>query len=443
MWFSFRAVVIDMNVKNKHSFRRFQIAPPFIMRMNLTFEVNHMKEPQVEELVNEMREKIEVLERRNTELLEEIRRVEGEKRYVESELFRLQKELKRMRSEMERLKSPPLIIGSIKDILADGRVIVKSSTGPDFIVSTSEYVPPEDLEVGARVALNKQTLAVMGVLPPSLDPIVIGAEIIDKPTISYNDIGGLEEQILEVREAVEDPLLRPELYKKVGIDPPKGVLLVGPPGTGKTLIAKAVAHQTNATFIRFVGSELVQKYIGEGARLVRELFEMAKEKAPSIVFIDELDSIGAKRLEVATSGDREVQRTLMQLLAEMDGFNPLSDVKIVAATNRPDILDEALLRPGRFDRIIEIPIPNYDGRNQIFRIHMTRMAVDQTVRHADLALKTDGATGADIKAICTEAGMFAIRDNRESVCMSDFERAIVKVLEIEDAKCTESGVMFA
>jgi len=402
-----------------------------------------MKEPQVEELVNEMREKIEVLERRNTELLEEIRRVEGEKRYVESELFRLQKELKRMRSEMERLKSPPLIIGSIKDILADGRVIVKSSTGPDFIVSTSEYVPPEDLEVGARVALNKQTLAVMGVLPPSLDPIVIGAEIIDKPTISYNDIGGLEEQILEVREAVEDPLLRPELYKKVGIDPPKGVLLVGPPGTGKTLIAKAVAHQTNATFIRFVGSELVQKYIGEGARLVRELFEMAKEKAPSIVFIDELDSIGAKRLEVATSGDREVQRTLMQLLAEMDGFNPLSDVKIVAATNRPDILDEALLRPGRFDRIIEIPIPNYDGRNQIFRIHMTRMAVDQTVRHADLALKTDGATGADIKAICTEAGMFAIRDNRESVCMSDFERAIVKVLEIEDAKCTESGVMFA
>jgi proteasome regulatory subunit len=348
-----------------------------------------------------------------------------------------------MRSEMERLKSPPLIIGSIKDILADGRVIVKSSTGPDFIVSTSEYVPPEDLEVGARVALNKQTLAVMGVLPPSLDPIVIGAEIIEKPTISYNDIGGLEEQILEVREAVEDPLLRPELYKKVGIDPPKGVLLVGPPGTGKTLIAKAVAHQTNATFIRFVGSELVQKYIGEGARLVRELFEMAKEKAPSIVFIDELDSIGAKRLEVATSGDREVQRTLMQLLAEMDGFNPISDVKIVAATNRPDILDEALLRPGRFDRIIEIPIPNYDGRNQIFRIHMTRMAVDQTVRHADLALKTDGATGADIKAICTEAGMFAIRDNRESVCMSDFERAIVKVLEIEDAKCTESGVMFA
>ena len=406
-------------------------------------EVKDTKEPQVEELINEMREKIEVLERRNTELLEEIRRVEGEKRYVESELFRLQKELKRMRSEMERLKSPPLIIGAIKDVLADGRVIVKSSTGPDFIVSTSEYVPTEDLEVGARVALNKQTLAVMGVLPPSLDPIVIGAEIIEKPALSYKDIGGLDEQILEVREAVEDPLLKPDLYKKVGIEPPKGVLLVGPPGTGKTLIAKAVAHQTNATFIRFVGSELVQKYIGEGARLVRELFELAKEKAPSIVFIDELDSIGAKRLEVATSGDREVQRTLMQLLAELDGFNPISDVKIVGATNRPDILDEALLRPGRFDRIIDIPIPNFEARNEIFKIHMSRMAIEQAVNPADLALKTEGATGADIKAICTEAGMFTIRDNRDMVLIGDFERAIAKVLEIEEPKCSESGVMFA
>ncbi len=402
-----------------------------------------IKEPQVEELANEMREKIEVLERRNTELLEEIRRVEGEKRYVESELFRLQKELKRLRSEMERLKSPPLIIGSIKDVLADGRVIVKSSTGPDFIVSTSEYVPSEDLEVGARVALNKQTLAVMGVLPASLDPIVIGAEIIDKPSISYKEIGGLDEQILEVREAVEDPLLRPELYKKVGIEPPKGVLLVGPPGTGKTLIAKAVAHQTNATFIRFVGSELVQKYIGEGARLVRELFELAKEKAPSIVFIDELDSIGAKRLEVATSGDREVQRTLMQLLAELDGFNPIGDVKIIGATNRPDILDEALLRPGRFDRIIEIPIPNYEGRSEIFKIHMSKMNIEQGINPMELAVKAENATGADIKSICTEAGMFAIRDNRDMVSLCDFERAIAKVLDTDTPKCTEAGVMFA
>lgn len=403
-----------------------------------------MSDEQLDDYISkETKDKMEMVERQNSELLEEVRRVEGEKRYVESELFRLQKELKRMRSELERLKSPPLIIGNIKDILADGRVIVKSSTGPDFIVTTSEYVPTDEITVGARVALNKQTLAVMSVLPSSLDPIVIGAEIIEKPNISYDDVGGLEEQIIEVREAVEDPLLRPELYKRVGIEPPKGVLLVGPPGTGKTLLAKAVAHQTNATFIRMVGSELVQKYIGEGARLVRELFELAKDKAPSIVFIDELDSIGAKRLDVATSGDREVQRTLMQLLAELDGFNPLADVKIIGATNRPDILDEALLRPGRFDRIIEIPIPNYEGRLAIFKIQMKKMNIDESVQASDLAAKAEFATGADIRAICTEAGMFAIRDNRDYVTGSDFERAIIKVLETDEIKGSETGAMFA
>jgi proteasome regulatory subunit len=394
-------------------------------------------------VAKELRDKNAQLERQNQALLEDIRKLEGEKRGTDSEIFRLQKEVKRMRAEMERLKSPPLIIGSIKDVLVDGRVIVKSSTGPDFIVSTSEYVPPEDMVVGARVALNKQTLAVMSVLPASLDPIVIGAEIIEKPVVSYKDIGGLDEQIREVREAVEDPLLRPELYKRVGIEPPKGVLLVGPPGTGKTLLAKAVAHQTNATFIRFVGSELVQKYIGEGARLVRELFELAKDKAPSIVFIDELDSIGAKRLEVATSGDREVQRTLMQLLAELDGFNPIGDVKIIGATNRPDILDEALLRPGRFDRIIEIPVPGYEGRVEIFKIHLKKMNIDESIDLEEIALKAEYATGADIRAICTEAGMFAIREDRDVVTMTDFEKAVAKVLETEEAKTSETGAMFA
>src|SRR5512137_10661 len=394
-------------------------------------------------MIDEIQRKISVLEERNLELVEETRRVEGEKRFVEGEMLRLQKELKRLKAELERLKAPPLIIGQIKDMLADGRVVVKSSTGPDFIVSTSDYVSPDLLVAGARVALNKQTLAVMGVLPPSLDPIVVGAEIISKPETLYNDIGGLQEQITEVREAVEDPLLRPDLYKKVGIDPPKGVLLVGPPGTGKTLLAKAVAKQTNATFIRFVGSELVEKYIGEGARLVRELFDLARQKAPSIVFIDEIDSVGAKRLELATSGDGEVQRTLMQLLAELDGFNPIGDVKIIGATNRPDILDEALLRPGRFDRIIEVPIPTYEGRTEIFKIHMKRMSIDQSIVSTELALKTEGATGADIKSICTEAGMFAIRDNRDVVTMCDFERAIAKVLAEEGGVAMESGPMFA
>ncbi|MBR1888513.1 MAG: AAA family ATPase, partial [Candidatus Methanomethylophilus sp.] len=274
-----------------------------------------------------------------------------------------------------------------------------------------------------------QTLAVMEVLPAPLDPVVTGAEIMEKPDLSYDDIGGLKDQMVELREAVEDPLLRPELYAKVGIKPPKGVLLVGPPGTGKTLMAKAVANATNATFIRLVGSELVQKYIGEGARLVRELFELAREKAPSIVFIDEIDSVGAKRADVATSGDREVQRTLMQLLAELDGFTPMENVKIIGATNRPDILDDALLRPGRFDRIIEVGLPEVEGREQIFKIHLKNMNISKKVNPHELAEKTEGASGAEIKSICTEAGMLCIRDNRDTITPEDFENARVKVLE--------------
>src|SRR3990172_6020277 len=387
-----------------------------------------MDDDQIREFHEKLSERIAVLEDRNDKLLESSKRVEGEKRFVETELLRLQKEIKRLKTELDRLKAPPLIIGSIRDILADGRVVVKSSTGPDFIVNTAEYIAKENVVVGARVALNKQTLAVMGVLPPSLDPIVMGAEIIEKPAITYADIGGLEDQVREVKETVEDPLLKPDLYRKVGIEPPRGVLLVGPPGTGKTLLAKAVANRTNARFIRFVGSELVQKYIGEGARLVRELFQLAREKAPSIVFIDELDSVGAKRLEVATSGDREVQRTLMQLLAELDGFNPLGEVKIIGATNRPDILDDALLRPGRFDRIIQIPMPSHDARVTIFKIHTRKMSLAAEVDYGLLAARADGATGADIHAMCTEAGMFAIREDRDVVTMADFERAVEKVL---------------
>jgi proteasome regulatory subunit len=292
--------------------------------------------------------------------------------------------------------------------------------------------------------MNKQSLAVMDVLPAPWDPVVTGAEIIDKPNITYDDVGGLKNQMMELREAVEDPLLRPELYKKVGIEPPKGVLLVGPPGTGKTLMAKAVANATKATFIRLVGSELVQKYIGEGARLVRELFDLAKEKAPSIIFIDELDSVGAKRLDGSTSGDREVQRTLMQLLSELDGFTPTSNIKIIGATNRPDILDEALLRPGRFDRIIDIGLPDIEGRTEIFRIHTSYMNIDGLIDIKVLATMSDGTSGAEIKSICTEAGMLAIRDGRDCVTMSDFERAKSKVMEVEKNKVSKPpALMFA
>lgn len=384
--------------------------------------------------IEELKAKIVTLEDRNVHLMQDLQNAENEKRYSESELFRLQKDIARIRSELERLKSPPLVVGSLRDVLPNHKVVVKSSAGPDFVVSISQYIDEKDLIPGSRVTLNKQSLAVMEVLPAPLDPVVTGAEIIEKPNITYDDIGGLSKQMLELREAVEDPLNRPELYEKVGIEPPKGVLLVGPPGTGKTLMAKAVANATKATFIRLVGSELVQKYIGEGARLVRELFELAKDKAPSIVFIDELDSVGAKRADVATSGDREVQRTLMQLLSELDGFTPTGDVKIIGATNRPDILDDALLRPGRFDRIIEVGLPDADGRRQIFKIHLAHMNVSKKVDPKKLADSTEGVSGAEIKSICTEAGMLAIRANRDIVLPEDFDAAREKVLDTERNK---------
>jgi proteasome regulatory subunit len=377
------------------------------------------------------------------ELNRQLKIVEDEKKFLEAELKRLQIELERTKRELNRMRAPPLLLGYVEDVLSDKKAVVKSTTGPSFVVGLSEFIAPTKVKAGARVALNKTTLAVIGVLPESYDPSVIAAEIITKPGVSYEDIGGLESQILEIKETVETPLLNPDIYKKIGIDPPKGVLLIGPPGTGKTLLAKAVANNTNATFIRTVGSELVRKYIGEGARLVREMFDLAKEKAPSILFIDEIDAIGARRQDASTSGDREVQRTLMQLLAEMDGFDPLGNVKIVAATNRPDILDEALVRPGRFDRIIDIPAPNEDARVQIFRIHTKKMNL-KDIDYLVLSKKTNNMSGADIKAICTEAGMFAIREKRDYITMYDFEKAIKKVsTQEENNKNIVSGQMFA
>ena len=290
-----------------------------------------------------------------------------------------------------------------------------------------------------RVALNQRTFAIMEILPTKLDPFVKGMEVIDSiPDISYGDVGGLEEQIQEVRETVELPLLKPELFKRVGIEPPKGVLLFGPPGTGKTLVAKAVAHETEATFIRIIGSELVQKFIGEGARLVREIFNLAKEKAPTILFIDELDAIGSQRLKIATSGDREVQRTLMQLLSELDGFEQRGDVKIIGATNRIDILDPALLRPGRFDRMIDFPIPDEEARLAIFKIHSRNLSTEENIKLKKLVELTDGATGADIKAICTEAGMFEIRKDAEIITQDDFIEAVTKVLQKNRDRSIES-----
>ncbi|MHA1266783.1 MAG: proteasome-activating nucleotidase [Candidatus Helarchaeota archaeon] len=367
-----------------------------------------------------------------------IRSLEAEKQLIESEKIRLDREVRSIRSELDRMRQPPLVTADVMDVLEDGRIIVKSTTGPQFVVKYSPKILKERLMPGTRVALNQRTFSIVEILPSSIDPFVAGMEVEEAPDVTYADVGGLEEQINEIRETVELPLTRPDLFEKIGISPPKGVLLCGPPGTGKTLLARAVANETHATFIRVIGSELVQKFIGEGARLVREIFTMAKDKAPSIVFIDELDAVGSRRLEVATSGDREVQRTLMQLLSILDGFDARGDVRILAATNRPDILDPALLRPGRFDRIIEFPIPDSKARLQIFKIHTRPLNMDPKINLKKLVRLTEGASGADIKAIVTEAGMFAIRCERESVQLEDFEKAVDKVLgKIDMESCPQ------
>jgi len=362
-------------------------------------------------------------------LREYIYHLERRVRELEAERAELRRELRRYKLEIDKLLSPPLIEAVVLSVLPDGRVVVKSSTGPNLVVTVSASVDPSKLMPGAYVALNQRGSMIVEVLPEREDPYVKAMEVVERPRVSFDDIGGLEEQKRELYEAVILPLTKPQLFRELGIEPPKGVLLYGPPGCGKTLLAKAVASMSNATFIRVVGSEFVHKYVGEGARIVREVFKMARKKAPAIVFIDEIDAIAAKRIDIGTSGEREVQRTLMQLLAELDGFDPLGDVKVIAATNRIDILDPALLRPGRFDRLIYVPPPDEKGRLEIFRIHTRRMKLAEDVDLVHLARITEGATGADIKAIVMEAGYNALRRGARRVSMSDFLAAVDKVLK--------------
>lgn len=311
----------------------------------------------------------------------------------------------------------------------DAKYVINVKQIAKFVVGLGEKVSPTDIEEGMRVGVDRQKYQIQIPLPPKIDPSVTMMQVEEKPDVTYGDVGGCKEQIEKLREVVEMPLLQPERFVNLGIDPPKGVLLYGPPGTGKTLCARAVANRTDATFIRVIGSELVQKYVGEGARMVRELFEMARTKKACIIFFDEVDAIGGARFDDGAGGDNEVQRTMLELINQLDGFDPRGNIKVLMATNRPDTLDPALLRPGRLDRKIEFALPELEGRANILRIHARSMSVERDIRYELIARLCPNATGAELRSVCTEAGMFAIRSRRKIATEKDYLEAVTKVIK--------------
>jgi 26S proteasome regulatory subunit T2 len=332
------------------------------------------------------------------------------------------------RSKVDDLRGSPMGVGNLEEIIDDNHAIVSSSVGPEYYVTMLSFVDKDLLEPGCTILMHNKSLSVVGILQDDVDPMVSVMKVDKAPLESYADIGGLEQQIQEIKEAVELPLTHPELYEEIGIKPPKGVILYGDPGTGKTLLAKAVANSTSATFLRVVGSELIQKYLGDGPKLVRELFRVAEDLAPSIVFIDEIDAVGTKRYESTSGGEREIQRTMLELLNQLDGFDSRGDVKVIMATNRIDSLDPALIRPGRIDRKIEFPMPDFKTKRRIFQIHTGRMTLSDDVNFEEFIMTKDDLSGADIKAICTEAGLMALRERRMKVTQPDFRKAKEKVL---------------
>ncbi|OWP05418.1 26S protease regulatory subunit [Marssonina coronariae] len=333
------------------------------------------------------------------------------------------------RDKVDDMRGSPMGVGTLEEMIDDDHAIVSSTTGPEYYVSIMSFVDKDLLEPGASVLLHHKSVAIVGVLTDDADPLVTVMKLDKAPTESYADIGGLESQIQEVRESVELPLLHPELYEEMGIKPPKGVILYGAPGTGKTLLAKAVANQTSATFLRIVGSELIQKYLGDGPRLVRQLFQVAAENAPSIVFIDEIDAIGTKRYESTSGGEKEIQRTMLELLNQLDGFDDRGDVKVIMATNKIDTLDPALIRPGRIDRKILFENPDQVTKRKIFTLHTSKMSLNEDVDLDEFINQKDDLSGADIKAICSEAGLLALRERRMRVQMADFRAARERVLK--------------
>lgn len=300
-----------------------------------------------------------------------------------------------------------------------------------FVVGLGEKVAPTDIEEGMRVGVDRSKYSIQIPLPPKIDPTVSLMTVEDKPDVTYDDVGGAKDAMEKLREVLEVPLLHPERFVTLGIEPPKGILLYGPPGTGKTLTARAVANRTDACFIRVIGSELVQKYVGEGARMVRELFTMARSKRACIVFFDEVDAIGGARGGGGddNGSDNEVQRTMLQIVTELDGFDARGNIKVLMATNRPDTLDPALLRPGRLDRKVEFGLPDLEGRGHILKIHSKRMNCDRDIRFELIARLCPNTTGAELHSVCTEAGMFSIRARRKSVSEKDFLESVNKVIK--------------
>mmetsp|Transcript_5729 Transcript_5729/g.12062 ORF Transcript_5729/g.12062 Transcript_5729/m.12062 type:complete len:414 (-) Transcript_5729:140-1381(-) len=368
--------------------------------------------------------------------LREFRRVLKQHRDSEVKVKALREELKTRKKQYEKsednlkaLQSVGQIIGEVLRELTPEKFIVKASSGPRYVVGVRAKLERSKLKQGTRVSLDMTTLTIMRILAREVDPLVHNMLMEEPGQLSYTEIGGLGDQIRQLREVVELPISNPELFQRVGIKAPKGVLLYGPPGTGKTLLAKAIANNVDASFLKVVASAIVDKYIGESARVIREMFQYAKDHQPCIIFMDEIDAIGGRRFSEGTSADREIQRTLMELLNQLDGFDDLGKVKLIMATNRPDVLDPALLRPGRLDRKLEIPLPNEQGRLEVLKIHARKITKHGDIDYEAVVKLSEGFNGADLRNVCTEAGMFAIRDERDYVVQDDFMKAVRKIAD--------------
>jgi len=340
-----------------------------------------------------------------------------------------------LREELQLLQEQGSYVGEVVKAMDKKKVLVKVHPEGKFVVDIDKNIDMADVTPNIRVALRNDSYTLHKILPNKVDPLVSLMMVEKVPDSTYEMVGGLQKQIKEIKEVIELPVKHPELFDALGIQQPKGVLLYGPPGTGKTLLARAVAHHTECTFIRVSGSELVQKFIGEGSRMVRELFVMAREHAPSIIFMDEIDSIGSSRIESGSGGgDSEVQRTMLELLNQLDGFEATKNIKVIMATNRIDILDSALLRPGRIDRKIEFPPPNEEARLDILKIHSRKMNLTRGINLRKIAETMPGSSGAEVKGVCTEAGMYALRERRVHVTQEDFEMAVAKIMQKDSEK---------